>query len=122
MSSDTAHAGSQGLYASPYFTLHKVAEGAYAAISVSGTGALGNAGIVDLGDAALIFDTCLTVQAARDLHSAAQQLVGQPVKYVVNSHYNADHVNGNQGFIDAMVISTEGTRALMATRGAANLA
>jgi glyoxylase-like metal-dependent hydrolase (beta-lactamase superfamily II) len=122
MSFGTAHAGSQGLYASPYFNVQKVAEGAYAAISVSGTGTLGNAGIVDLGDAALIFDTFLTLQAARDLHSAAQQLVGKPVKYVVNSHYNADHVNGNQVFVDALVISTEGTRDLMATRGAANLA
>jgi glyoxylase-like metal-dependent hydrolase (beta-lactamase superfamily II) len=110
------------LYASPYFTVHTVAEGVYALISTPGTGTLGNAGIVDLGDAALVFDTFLTLQAARDLMAATERLVGKPVKYVVNSHYNADHVNGNQVFADAVVISTPGTRELIATRGFDNLA
>jgi cyclase len=111
-----------GLYASPYFTVQTVAEGVYALISVPGTGALGNAGIVDLGDAALVFDTFMTLPAARDLAGATERLVGKPVKYVVNSHYNGDHVNGNQVFADAVVISTAGTRELIATRGFDNLA
>jgi cyclase len=110
------------LYASPYFTVQRVGEGVYAVISVPGTGSLGNAGIVDLGDAALIFDTFLTLQAARDLLAATERLVGKPVKYVVNSHYNGDHVNGNQVFTDAVVIGTPGTRELIATRGFDNLA
>lgn len=113
---------SHELYASPYFTVQTVAEGAYAAISMPGTGSLGNSGIVDLGDAALVFDTFLTLQAAHDLRAAAERLVGQPVKYVVNSHYNGDHVNGNQVFTDAVVISTEVTRDLIASRGSDNLA
>jgi cyclase len=111
-----------GLYESPYFTVQTVANGVYAAISLPGTGTLGNAGIVDLGDAALVFDTFMTLQSARDLMVATERLVGKPVKYVVNSHYNADHVNGNQIFADAVVISTPGTRELIATRGFDNLA
>jgi len=99
-----------------------VAEGVYALVCVPGTGAVGNAGIVDLGDAALVFDTFMTLPAARDLLAAAERLVGKPVRYVVNSHYNTDHVNGNQVFADAAVISTAGTRELIATRGFESLA
>jgi cyclase len=113
---------SQELYSSPYFTVQTLAEGVYAAVSVPGTGSLGNCGIVDLGDAALVFDTFLTLQAAHDLRAAAERLVGKPVKYLVNSHYSGDHVNGNQVFTDATVISTEVTRDLIATRGSDNLA
>lgn len=122
MTSLTPRDPTQYVYTTPYFTVQMVAEGVYASISEPGTGSLGNVGIVDLGEAALVFDTCLTLPAARALRATAERLVGKPVKYVVNSHYNADHILGNQVFPEALVVSTEGTRALMATRGADNLA
>src|SRR5690242_20443520 len=92
---------------SKYFRLEHVAEGVYAAITVPGTGAWGNAGIVDLGDATLVVDTFLTPAAARDLRSAAEALTGHRVAYVVNTHYHMDHIHGNQVFTDALVIVTE---------------
>jgi glyoxylase-like metal-dependent hydrolase (beta-lactamase superfamily II) len=67
---------------------------------------MGNAGIVDLGGVALVFDTMLTQAAARDLCAAAEQLTGQRVRYVVNSHHHADHTIGNQVFDDATIIGT----------------
>jgi cyclase len=109
---------SSDLPTSRHFTLERVAEGVYAAIVVPGTGAWGNAGIVDLGGAALVFDTFLTPQAARDLHAAAKSLTGSRVAYVVNSHYHMDHIQGNQVFNDALIIATEQTRELIAGRGA----
>ncbi len=107
---------------SPYFQLEQLAEGVWAAIVARGTGAWGNAGIVALGERTLVFDTFLTPAAARDLRSAAESLTGQPVRYVVNSHYHMDHMHGNGVFDDATIITTEKTRERIAVRGAEILA
>lgn len=106
-------------YNSKYFYLHTVGEGVYAAITIPRAGAWGNAGIVDLGDRTLVFDTFLTPRAARDLRAAAEHLTGHSVAYVVNSHYHMDHIQGNQVFDDARIIATERTREILANRGAA---
>lgn len=103
---------------SPYFHLERIAEGVWAAIVARGTGAWGNAGIVALGDKTLVFDTFLTPAAARDLRAAAESLTGQPVSYVINSHYHMDHIHGNAVFSDAAIIATEQTRERIATRAA----
>jgi len=98
----------------PDFTIHQLGDGVYAAIAKNGGHAICNAGIVDLGDATLIFDPFMSVQAATDLKAAADQLTHQPVKYVVNSHYHNDHIGGNQVFEGASIISTYRTRDLIA--------
>src|SRR6185312_4271624 len=113
---------SDSLPASPYFHLELLSEGVWAAIVERGTGAWGNAGIVALGDGTLVFDTFLTPAAARDLRAAAELLTGQPVTYVVNSHYHMDHIHGNAVFDDAHIIATEKTRERIASRGAELLA
>jgi glyoxylase-like metal-dependent hydrolase (beta-lactamase superfamily II) len=102
---------------SKHFTLHQLTDGVYAAISIEGGGATSNAGIVDLGDRTLIFDTFLTPQAAEDLRDAATHLTGRPVSLVVNSHWHGDHIQGNCIFApDVALIATGRTRELMATR------
>ncbi|HEX5112555.1 MAG TPA: MBL fold metallo-hydrolase [Saprospiraceae bacterium] len=98
----------------PDFTIQKLSDGVYAAIAKNGGHAICNAGIVDLGDATLIFDPFMSVQAATDLKAAAEQLTLHPVKYVVNSHYHNDHIGGNQVFEGASIISTYRTRDLIA--------
>ncbi|KIL39880.1 cyclase [Gordoniibacillus kamchatkensis] len=98
-----------------HFRLEQAAEGVYAAISVPGTGSLGNAAIVDLGDATLVVDTFLTIQAAEQLRDAAERLTGRPASYVFNTHWHADHTFGNQVFAPAaQIISTSRTRDIMA--------
>jgi glyoxylase-like metal-dependent hydrolase (beta-lactamase superfamily II) len=99
---------------SPYFTLQRVGEGAWAAIAIPGTGSLGNAGIIDLGGAVVVFDTTLTLSAARDLRAAAERLTSQSPRYVVNSHHHGDHTIGNQIFDDATIISTSRVKELLA--------
>lgn len=101
---------------SRHFMLQPVAEGVYAAIARDGAGAMANAGIVDLGDRTLVFDTFMTPQAAEDLCAAAEALIGHPIAYVVNSHWHDDHVRGNQAFPDAEIVATDRTSLLMATR------
>ena len=73
---------------SRYFTLERIGDGAYAAIAIAGQGAMGNAGVVDLGGATLVFDTMLSLAAARDLRSVAEQLTRQRVRYAINSHHH----------------------------------
>jgi cyclase len=104
---------------SRHFRLQQLADGVYAAIHIDGGAAIGNAGIVDLGDRTLIYDTFLTPQAAADLPGAAEALTGRPVDAVINSHWHNDHIWGNQVFhANTEIISTEETRRLfIATRG-----
>jgi cyclase len=99
---------------SKHFTIQKLAAGVYAAISKNGGYAICNAGIIDLGDATLIFDPFMTPEAAEDLKKAALLLTGHKIKYVVNSHYHNDHIGGNQVFDNANIISTQQTHELIA--------
>ena len=101
-------------FQSEHFTIQKLADGVYAAIAKNGGYAICNAGIIDLGDATLIFDPFMTPEAAEDLKKAAQQLTGHPIKYVVNSHFHNDHIGGDQVFTGATIISTTHTRELIA--------
>ena len=103
---------------SKHFRLNQVAEGVFAAISIPGTGSLGNAAIIDLGYSTLVVDTFTTIQAAEDLQAAAIHLTGNTVSYVINTHWHSDHTSGNQVFTpEAQIISTATTREIMATFG-----
>jgi cyclase len=108
---------SPALPTSKHFQLEPLTDGIYAAIAKEGSVARANAGIVDLGDRVLIFDTFMAPQAARDLVRIAQEITGHPVGWVANSHWHSDHVLGNQVMPqDAILISTHLTRDLIAER------
>ncbi|MDM5154466.1 MBL fold metallo-hydrolase [Bacillus sp. DX1.1] len=108
---------------SKHFRLNHVAEGVFAAISFPGTGSVGNAAIIDLGNSTLVVDTFTTIQAAEDLQAAAMHLTGNPVSYVINTHWHSDHTSGNQLFTPkAQIISTSITREIMDTFGKNRLA
>ncbi len=100
-------------YESNHFTIQKLADGVYAAIAKIGGYSICNAGIVNLGNATLIFDPFMTPLAAEDLKKASEQLTGNKVKCVVNSHFHNDHIGGDQVFNTAIIISTERTRELI---------
>lgn len=93
-----------------YFILYSLFDGVYAAISKPGQGAWSNAGIVDLGEELLIFDSFTTPSAGYELRSQVEGITGKKVKYLINSHYHGDHVFGNQAFKDATIISTPLTK------------
>lgn len=99
---------------SKQFSIQKLSDGVYAAIATNGSHAICNAGIIDLGNATLIFDPFMTPEAAEDLKKAAEQLTGHQVKCIVLSHYHNDHIGGCQVFPGALIISTEQTRDLIA--------
>jgi cyclase len=98
---------------SKHFTIEKLSDGVYAAIHKTGGYAICNSGIIDLGNETLVFDCFISPKAAEDLKKAAEELTGNEVKYVVNSHFHNDHVRGNQVFVDAQIISTQRTAELI---------
>jgi glyoxylase-like metal-dependent hydrolase (beta-lactamase superfamily II) len=98
---------------SRHFTIEEVSSGVYACIATERGGAMSNAGIIDMGEFALIFDTFNTPQAGEDLKTATVELLGKPIKYVINSHWHGDHMRGNQNFMDTVIISSNDTRDMM---------
>ncbi len=100
------------------FSIETVGEGIYAAIPDGGS----NAGIVNLGDQTLIFDTFTTIGPAKELKEAAEHLTGRRPSLVINSHAHADHYQGNVVFADdAILISSTKTRNAIAEEGSLRL-
>jgi cyclase len=99
-----------------------VAEGVWAAVAKPGRGAVGNAAIVDLGEDVLVVDTHVSPAAARELRARAEELTARPVRWVLNTHWHADHVLGNGEFPEATIFSTTRTRELITSVGAERLA
>jgi glyoxylase-like metal-dependent hydrolase (beta-lactamase superfamily II) len=94
--------------------VEEISEGIFACISADGGGAMGNAGIVDLGDRTVVFDTFETPIAAEDLRVANEFLTGKTATWVVNSHSHPDHWFGNQVFPrESIVVSSQITKELM---------
>ena len=95
---------------SEHFTLEQLADGVYAAIATEEGGGYSNAGIIDLGDRNLIFDTFETVRVGEDLKVAAAVLIDSPLACVIISHVHSDHWCGNQAFpAQASILSTHHT-------------
>jgi cyclase len=97
-----------------HFQLQPIAEGVFVAHPKAESGAACNAGIIDLGDQTLIFDSFLTPQAASELLSVAETVSRSPIKWVVNSHHHSDHIGGNQVFPETTnIVATSATRRLI---------
>jgi len=100
---------------SKHFKLEKLADGVYATIHKIGGHAIGNAGIINLGDKTVIFDTFISPIAAKELLKVVKELNLSPIAYVINSHYHNVRIRGNQVFDDnVIIISTHLTRELIA--------
>jgi glyoxylase-like metal-dependent hydrolase (beta-lactamase superfamily II) len=105
-------------FRSRHFNLEQLADGVYAAIHAEEGWAICNAGIIDLGDRTLVYDSFMSPQAASDLRRAAEILTGHPVHLLINSHPHNDHIWGNQAFgPDVDILSSNRTRELIITEG-----
>ncbi len=98
---------------SRHFAFEEVATDTYAAIATATGWAVGNAGVVDLGDLTVVFDTFSNHLAAADLRAAAEAATGHPPTAVVNGHAPRDHTKGNQAFPSATIIATRKTTEIM---------
>lgn len=105
-------------FTSNHFNLEQLADGVYAAIHAEEGWAICNAGIIDLGDRTLVFDSFMSPQAAIELHCAAETLFGRPVHTLINSHPHNDHIWGNQAFgPEVDILSSTRTRELIISEG-----
>lgn len=99
---------------SSHFEFREAAPGTYAAIATERGLAVGNAGVVDLGDVTVVFDTFSSHLAAEELRRAAEAATGRPAAFVVNSHPHRDHTKGNQVFPTAAIVATRKATEIMA--------
>ncbi len=79
------------------FDIIKVADGVYAAIGKGGV--YSNGAFIVNKDDVLVVDTHLRPSWARDLIAEIRKITDKPVRYVVDTHWHPDHVQGNQAYV-----------------------
>jgi glyoxylase-like metal-dependent hydrolase (beta-lactamase superfamily II) len=70
---------------------------------------------------AVVIDTLALPDEAVEMRSYIEETLGVPVRYVINTHYHADHAWGNCFFPGATVISHAKSREIMLEKGNASL-
>lgn len=85
----------------PDFTVKRLAEGVYAAISPDASKAGSNAGFIVGTNGVLVVDTFVDVAPARELLAEIRKVTNLPIRFVVNTHYHLDHTGGNAVFAEA---------------------
>lgn len=71
-------------------------------IMIQGGG--GNMTVVFTDDGLMVIDTFISPRAAYRARKIIEELTDEPIRYVVNTHFHADHSYGNQVFSDAVII------------------
>jgi len=96
-------------FESIYFDLYELSSGIYAAITVDKLPS-STAGIFDLGNYLVIFDTLMDPFATDDLIKASKELTKKDPTFIINSHYHMDHLFGNRKFpLEIPIISSAET-------------
>ena len=103
--------------APPDFRLQQVGRGVWAAIVNDAGLAGGNAGFVIGEDGVAVIDTFQDPRPAKALLGEIRKLTPLPIRFVVNTHYHLDHVNGNDVFAaaGATIVAHRNVRAWMRT-------
>src|SRR4051794_21039146 len=103
------------------FVLKQLAPGVYAAIDGPDHKAGSNAGFVIGDDGVLVVDAFFTPEAAKALVGEIRRLTPKPIRYVVNTHYHADHTGGDQVLRDAgaLIIAHRNVRGWVRTNNIA---
>lgn len=79
------------------------------------------AGVVAGPNWAVVIDTLAYPDESRAIRDFVEQELKIPVRYVINTHYHADHTWGNCFFPGAMVIASKLCRNFLETRGIPSL-
>lgn len=110
-------------HADQLFDVKPVAQGVYAAIARPTFRPNGNAVIVLLEEGVLLVDTESKPSAAEELIAYIKQITDKPLKYIVITHFHADHTQGASTYLkvwpQAEIISSDATRGSILLRGQA---
>ena len=89
--------------------LQEVAPNVYAYIQAGGPGrnnaSVANAGVIVGDESVMVIDTLTAPMHAKAFIEAIREVTDKPFRHVVNTHHHGDHVNGNQYFEGAEIIS-----------------
>ena len=81
------------------FAIIPVARDIYAAIAKPGI--VANGAFIVNQDDVVVVDTQLRPSWASEVISDIRKITNKPVRYVINTHWHRDHVQGNQAYLDA---------------------
>lgn len=98
----------------------RVAENVY--VFTSDIYASVNAGAVVGADWSILIDTLAFPEETREIREFVERDLGSRVRYVINTHYHADHSFGTSWFPNAEVIAHARCRGLLDTLGRQGLA
>lgn len=79
------------------------------------------AGVVLTTEGAVVMDTLVYPEETRIIKRFVEERLGARVRYVINSHFHADHSTGTCFFTDARVIAHTRCRELLDQRGRESL-
>lgn len=79
------------------------------------------AGLVLTGEGAVLIDTLLYPEETKLIRRYIEEGLGASVKYVINTHFHADHSSGTCFFPEAQVIAHELCREMLDVRGRESL-
>ncbi len=80
-----------------------------------------NAGAVVGPNFAVVIDTLALPEETVEIRQFIEQELQIPIRYVINTHFHADHTWGNYLFPNATILSSTLCRELLDTRGRASL-
>ncbi len=93
----------------------RVADNVY--IFTSERYALVNAGAVVGPNWSVVIDSLAFPEESLEIRTFLEERLGSPVRYLINTHYHADHTNGNCWFPEAIVLGHRLCRELLDVRG-----
>jgi cyclase len=101
----------------PDFTVKKLGEGVYAAITRDGGKSGSNAGFIIGDDGIAVVDTFVDIAPAQQLLAEILKVSNLPIRFVINTHYHLDHTGGNKVFANAgaTIIAHQNLRAWVHT-------
>jgi cyclase len=79
------------------------------------------AGVITGPQWAVVIDTLAMPEETLSMRSFIEEELAVPVRYIINTHYHADHTWGNYFFPGATIISHSFCRQIMADRGTTSL-